>query len=104
MTNHAQLFLCIDETDFTNVPTMSEETPIGLCAYTFDANNKEKLSIADPYLYDKTISFWAKVPAGTYTTSNSVPFLIYNDGVAGTSGDSNQIMLAMRYGKFRMDG
>jgi hypothetical protein len=85
------------------------DTPIdirdnGLSYYDFTKSKEQKVKIKDPFLYDKTISFWIKVKPGEHTSAERVVFLVYNNGAIAAAGDTNQILLCMQDNKFQMHG
>ncbi len=88
----------------SNTPEWIEEDDLRQGVYEFLKGEEKRIRIPDPFLYTKTISFWVKVKEGEHTSGEAVPFLVYNDGVIQSSGDSNQILLCMQGDKFRMHG
>ena len=88
----------------SNTPKWIEEDELRKGSSEFFKGEEKRIRIPDPFLYTKTISFWVKVKEGEHTSGEAVPFLVYNDGVITTSGDSNQILLCMQSDKFRMHG
>ncbi len=87
-----------------NTPRWIPDSKIGSGAYEFFKGEEKRIKIPDPGLYTKTISFWVKVKTGAHTSSDRVPFIMYNNGAVTGSGDANQIFLGMQNNRFQMHG
>ena len=95
--NDAELILA-------TTPKWAESSKLGNGAYDFTKELEQRIQLPELQLYDKTISFWTKIKPGEHTSAEAVPFLVYNDGVIASSGDTNQILLCMQNNSFRMHG
>jgi len=85
-------------------PEWASNSRLGSGDYIFNKANETRIRTNELALYDKTISFWAKVTTGQHTSAEAVPFMVYNDGTISAAGDTNQILLCMQTNKFRMHG